>query len=650
MQSRWLAAALAAVLGAGAAAADPTIVDPDGPDGPLDWKLDVQRVLDDSTLSGTSGLAFFGKKEDQEFFALEHKTGRVRHFKKVAGVEVDQGDALDLSVDTCGDRGLMGIALHPSFDPTPTPVTDPPTVRPPQQDWVYVSWFGSADAPGCGPSAAVLHVGRYTWDGTHLVNPTSVFTKDYTADQTTAVGGLVATTLEIKLTPPVTTLPHLYVLIGSLGGDGKLQNHAGGADLDDTSVMIRLDEDGSTSVDNPFNDPDTALPETKDRYFAYGIHDPRGVAVDPAAQTLWFTDYADPGQPYDEIDLMFQASNGGYQPIQGCFKDPKVANSVPDCQKKLPPNLVGGAPNSDYPLFDLAQSNDTPPKPVSTYLNPRFSFEDDAVKPTGVAFGGTEVGPQHRQDLFVGTGDGRLLRFHVEQLRSGLTLTGELADGIAQKGDPNVDPPRPADDLKDVLIATGFAAISALATGVDGSIYVADASGSVWRVFFDAQRDLAVVSVKAPAKISTSAKKPVVSKSIRITVVNNGEVSERIDSHQELMNFLGVTITPTGSSSCTNTLSFDAIDPKYVSPPYSYPIGIKDSGGKLVIDVSVQWTCSPSAAGMPDFETTVHLNPLAIGVVDTHPENDVCFRPPSGTDPGCGAKKGGPIVTDVIQK
>ena len=551
-------------------------------------------------------------------------------------------------MDTCDDRGLIGIALHPEFE-LGVPAVD---AENPEHDWIYVSYHsGGADA--CG-GAAVFHVDRYTWNGTALVSPLPIYTKNLLPTETTKVGGNITTTLDLQLVVPLTLVPRLYILIGSLGHDGQLQNNADGGGLDDTSVLLRLNEDGTTPRDNPFDDPDTVTPETKDRYFAYGIGDPRGIATDPAAQTPWFAEYSDEGES-DEINLLFPANNGGYSDYQG-WLDPD----------DIPKNT-----EEDYPLFDLATTDEDDPaqeKPVSTFLLPRFSFEDGTIEPTGVAFGGTEVGPQHRQDLFVGTQDGRLFRFNVEQGRSGFTLTGVLSDTIAQvaipddPGTPDVDEERPEDDLKDIWIAERFGRISELETGSDGSIYVVDeqsGNGRVHRVFFDALRDLAVVSVKAPTKISLSAKKPVVSKSIKVNLVNNGEVSERIESHQELKDFLGVEIAGQPPANCA-TPDFDPVDPKYVLPPYSYPIGIKASGGKLSIEVSVQWTCNNGpgdpvpVSGEIDFDTTLHLNPAAIGVPELdEPEfsyNNNCPRAPLGDDPGCGPKGGGDIVTDIIEK
>jgi glucose/arabinose dehydrogenase len=645
---------LCALLWAAAAVAQPAnpeIKDPDGPNADeVNWELALEENIALSTASPlaepVSALVFIGTKQIEEFFVLEKHTGRVRHFRERA----DQGDALNLSVDTCSDeRGLIGLALHPLFEREPHDA-DP---EHPEQDWVYVSYHSSAG--GACPTAATFHVVRYTWNGSTLVNPVPMYTKSLSATELTSLGGFIATTLEVQLVAPITFVPRLYILLGSFGRNGKLQNNPNGADLDDTSVLLRLTEDGETPDDNPLDDPDTDAEETKDRYFAYGFGAPRGIAVDAAAQTIWFTERSDPDgavEKPDEINLMFGASNGGYRHYQGCAEGDCVNGKIPD-------NLENGEPNPDYKLFDLATTDRPDPadeEPVSTYLNPRFTFEDKSFEPTGVAFGGTEVGPQHRGDLFVGTRKGDLYRFHVEPFRTGFELVAPLNDVIAQDDEPTADPPRVADDLKDIWIAEGFHAIVDVEEDSDGAIWVVQEDGGLHRVFFDADRDIAIQSVKAPAKISISAKKMVVSKSIRLTLLNFGEVAERIDSHDDLMRLLGMQITPIGPASCA-PLDFDVIDPKYVSPPYSYPIGMRPKNGKLTLEVSVEWTCDNGAnpapvAGEFDFDTQIHLDPAAIGVPElpAAEANNDCPRPAVGNDPGCGGKGGGPIVTDVIEK
>jgi len=421
--------------------------------------------------------------------------------------------------------------------------------------------------------------------------------------------------------------------------------------IDDTSVVLRLNTDGTTAKGNPFDlDPDVDPPE--DRIFAYGFRDPKSVLIDPASSYLWTSERSDGG--FDELDVFLSGTNGGHAPYKGL-------------QSTVPKNLDSDdLPNPAYPLVDLlTRVKNGVTLPVSTYTNPPFSFESPDVHPTGLAFGGLEVGPQHRGDLFAGTEDGRLLRFNVNPFRTGFSLLVPLADTIASLGADEDDPETDEDEtepdsLTQLLIATGFGAISDLEAGVDGSMYVVDqANGTIHRIFYDATRDLAVQSVKAPKKISLSAKKPVVTKAIRVTLENRGEVAERIHSHDELESLIGLQLTsPTGCAIPTVTV----VDPKYALPPYPYQIGIAPNGGRATFQVNVAWACdSPFDAGANNFEASVTVDMGTIGVVELpeHQADNVCPRPPAPLadppDAGCGAKQpdgtlGGPIVTDITIK
>ena len=74
----------------------------------------------------------------------------------------------------------------------------------------------------------------------------------------------------------------LYVVIGDLNRDGKLQNFPGGAAPDDTSVIFRLNPDGSTPGDNPFFSQGGNVA----RYFAYGIRNSFGMTLTRYRNTL----------------------------------------------------------------------------------------------------------------------------------------------------------------------------------------------------------------------------------------------------------------------------------------------------------------------------------------------------------------------------
>jgi glucose/arabinose dehydrogenase len=643
--------ALCAALWAASASAQ-VIVDPD-PDSDVDWGLRVEPVV--SGLESPSALVFFGLPENEEFLVLEEDTGRVRHFVG----RVDQGtpltpEALDLEVDSCGERGLVGIALHPDFDPTL--VTTPTPERSPSQDWVYLSYHTDPDrvndicADAADEATAVLRVERYRWTGTALVDPDDLLVvpvpnprelapfvfKPLAVNATTAVGGTIATSLDVGLDAD-NIVPRLYIAIGSPTRNGLLQNNKlATTGFDDTGVILRLDQNGGTPADNPFDDDvdlPTDPPDPEERYFAYGIRSPRGLVVDPSSsdfsRRLWYTERSDtlpeaPEDEPDEISLAFAGANGGYSVFQG----PVDLDTVPVATNPL------------YPL--VALDVDTEDDPVDTYQNPGFSFEDKTIEPTGLAFGGREAGRAHVGALFVGGTNGQLLRFAADTV-----LGDDLDDRVVTAGD----------DLSPILVGKEFGAISDVETGLDGSIYVLSKAGAIHRVFSDAVRDLAISSAKVPTRISVSAKKPI-TKRIRVTLQNLGEVSERILA-KDLQRLLGLEFNRFPPANCAEpTATVDV--PWYASPPYAEVIGIKPKG-KLKLSIDVEWQCdNPSPKGEFDFGTSFDLNGAVIGIVedDDHTSNNVCPRLPSEGDKGCGGKTVMPpapaeptwIPTDIVPK
>ena len=95
-------------------------------------------------------MAFLG---DDDFLVLEKDTGQVQ---RVVNGAVE-ATVLDLAVNFASERGLLGIALHPSFA---------------TNDFVYLYWTESST----GADSAVLadvpllgnRVDRFLWDGSTL--------------------------------------------------------------------------------------------------------------------------------------------------------------------------------------------------------------------------------------------------------------------------------------------------------------------------------------------------------------------------------------------------------------------------------------------------------------------------------------------------
>ena len=109
---------------------------------------------------------------------------------------------------------------------------------------------------------------------------------------------------------------NLYAVIGDLGRDGQLQNVHEGSAADDTSVIIRITKNGSSVVDNPFFNSSN---ERMQKYYAYGIRNSLGLAVDPISGLLW--DIGNGPDSYGELNIVYPGFNSGWNQIMGPISD-----------------------------------------------------------------------------------------------------------------------------------------------------------------------------------------------------------------------------------------------------------------------------------------------------------------------------------------
>jgi glucose/arabinose dehydrogenase len=374
---------LAAFLSSNSSAlAVPTVKDP---------SLTVTQLV--AGLNAPTTMAFVGAGD---ILVLQKNNGQVRRVLKGA---LQAGPVLDLDVSNNSERGLLGIALHPNFS---------------TNGFVYL-YFTQSDSGVDGGSPTSNRVVRYTWDGNTgtLASPQSIIDLPATPGPNHDGG-------EIIFGPD----GKLYIVIGDLNRNGQLQNNSNpGADPpDDTSVILRLNDDGSTPGDNPFSGS-----AGFEKYFAYGIRNSFGMAFDPVTGKLWITHNGP--QSFDEIDLVDAGFNSGWNRVMG----------------------PAGSPSG---LFVL---------PGSHYADPKFSWRD-TVAPTGIVFlDSTVLGAQHENQAFVGdVNNGNLYRFPLNGARDGFVLTGGLADKVADN----------AGELNQVIFGTGFNGITDLKVGPDGFLYV----------------------------------------------------------------------------------------------------------------------------------------------------------------------------------
>ncbi len=456
-----------------APAAGPTLTDPN---------LSVRTVV--IGLNQPITLAFIGSND---FFVLEKTTGKVQRITNGALAST----VLDLPVNSNSERGLLGIALHPSFPANPR---------------VYLYWTESStgadsalvdDVPMSPPLGN--RVDSYLWNGATLTFERNLIKlRAYQADETTHRGnhdgGIIRFGPDGKL----------YIVIGDNGRRGMLQNlqfgpsqlpqgptvpddQFGGPDPDDahlTGVILRLNDDGTTPTDNPFFNVSSGLTgqaaTNVKKVFAYGVRNSFGMAFDPLSGQLWTQENGD--DTFDEINRVEAGFNGGWIQLMGPssrvaeYKAIEVARGNSLQQARWPPDRLADTPQAALArLFML---------PGAHYTEPEFSWKY-ALAPATIGFvRGRALGPQYEGDLFVGASrttllNGFLFRFRLASDRRSLSFTdARLADKVADNND-KFD----ATESESLLIGHDFGVTTDVQTGPNGDLYLVSlSSGAVYEI------------------------------------------------------------------------------------------------------------------------------------------------------------------------
>ena len=493
-------AAAAALLAAAPAAAQPTLVDPN---------LGVRTVA--SGLTTPSTIAFIGPND---FLVLEKNTGEV---KRVTNGVV-QGTVLDLSVNFGSERGLLGIALHPGF---------------PMNPGVYLFWTCRSmtdldtdpfrpEEPACLDTPAAMfgqpdtndllrvpllgnRVDRFRWNGTALVYEQNVkkllaFQNDGAPDPP-GQGDSAQPPRGNHDGGPIAFGPDgkLYIAVGDLGRRGQMQNltlgptpptpddQFGGPAPDAahlSGVILRLNDNGSTPVDNPF----VASGPAVEGVFAYGLRNTFGIAFDPVSGALWDQQNAD--DAFDEMNRVERGMNGGWIQIMGPAS--RVAQ-FKQIETTLPPsgNLPGATLQQiRWPATNIADSPQEALSrlhvlPGSHYSDPEFSWKF-ATPPAGIGFlSSRALGPQYQNDLFAGaatplTMGGYLFRFNLTGNRQKIAVDDlRLEDRVADNNAKH-----DITESESLLFGTDFGVGTDVETGPNGNLFVVSLTqGEVYEIF-----------------------------------------------------------------------------------------------------------------------------------------------------------------------
>ena len=403
-----------------------------------DPQLNVTTIVS-SGLASPTAMGFVGPGD---LLVLE-QGGAVR---RVLNGVLQPAPVLSVPVNDSSEHGLLGIAVN-----SETPRR------------VFLFYTESATPGG---SSIANRVYRYTWNATTglLESPLLILDLPVTPGPNHNGGTLL-------LGPPgeapgVGDGALLYVMIGDLNRDNQLQNYASSGPPDDTSVIFRVRQDGTAAPGNPFtpwcraNTSQTCAGHPAcgvngpcelnvAKYYAYGVRNGFGLALDPVTGALWDTENG--SDNFDEINRVAAGFNSGWERIMG-------------------PVEFDAEGTSD--LFHV-------PGAGSTYSDPEFSWSL-TIAPTAILFPvGSRLGRKYDSRALVGAfNSGQLYAIPLDVFRDGFDFAGFplLADLVA-------DNHAESDQLR---IGTGFtgnfAGITDLKIGPDGALWVLSIGGRLYRI------------------------------------------------------------------------------------------------------------------------------------------------------------------------
>lgn len=224
--------------------------------------------------SGIATPTAMAMSRDGRIFVTE-QTGRLRVVKN--GVLLTEPFAT-LSVHSLGERGLLGVALHPNFPSTP---------------YIYL-YYTSPTAP-----PRINRVSRFT-----------------------ANGDVVVAGSELRLMD-LSPLSTAYIHNGGalqFGTDGKLyiatgdnSNSANAPSLETThGKLLRIDADGTIPADNPFLGQTTGVAQA---IWARGLRNPYTFAIDPTNGRIHVNDVG--LDSWEEVNHAVAGANFGWPATEG---------------------------------------------------------------------------------------------------------------------------------------------------------------------------------------------------------------------------------------------------------------------------------------------------------------------------------------------
>lgn len=252
-------------------------------------------TLDDSWVTGLENATAFAKMPDGRLLVAK-QTGSLLVIKNGAVLPTP---FVSLTVDPNGERGLLGVAVHPNFA---------------SNGFVYVYYTTPSGGVHNRISRFVANGDVSTGSETVLVNLPAL------SSATNHNGGAMHFGVDGKL----------YVGVGDNAQGTRSQDLA-----DPFGKMLRFNDDGTIPSDNPFYASQTGLARA---VWAYGLRNPFTFAIQPGTGRIHINDVGQ--SSWEEVNLGAPGANYGWPQSEG------AAN-------------VGAGITA--PLFAYAHSNASPP-------------------------------------------------------------------------------------------------------------------------------------------------------------------------------------------------------------------------------------------------------------------------------------------------
>ena len=245
-------------------------------------------------------------------------------------------------IEVDGQGGLLDIVLHPDYA---------------KNGWLYLSYVAS-NKHGSGTEVA-----RFRLDGYRLKDFQSIFRMEPKLPGTRHFGSRLLFDKQ----------GYLYITLGDRGDKERAQQLS-----DHLGTVIRLHDDGSIPIDNPFRNHRNAKAEI----YTYGNRNVQGIAQNPWTQAIWAHEHGPQGG--DEVNVLRSGVNYGW---------PVITYGV---------NYGWGTQIGEGSVKEgMAQ--------------PIHYWVPKSIAPSGMAFYDGNQFPDWRGDLFVGAlRDQMLVRLEIE--------------------------------------------------------------------------------------------------------------------------------------------------------------------------------------------------------------------------------------------